>query len=63
LKTTVKCGRCEADVDIEEGCLIAVCLTPMSNKKTNRSHQIEVDPNHPAGKKIIDHFERRGRLN
>ena len=61
MKTTVKCGRCEAKIDIEEGMKIGTCLTPMHKKKP-QAHTIEVDISTFPGIKIANWFDRRPQV-
>lgn len=59
MKTTTQCGRCDAKIDVEEGMMIATCLSPVDKKKELRAHSLAVNPNVPAGVAILDHIERK----
>lgn len=57
MKMTIRCGRCNSQLDIEEGTRISTCYSPVNKSFTG--HSIEVDPDTAEGKAIIAHIERK----
>ena len=59
MKVTVTCGRCDTNVDIEEGLKISTCYSPIDRRFIG--HAVEVDDSNKAGNKILQHFDRKAR--
>lgn len=58
MKTTVQCGRCQAKIDIDQGCKIGTCYLP-AGKKNGVGHLVVVDDKTPEGLEILSHIERK----
>lgn len=57
MKTVVRCDRCKAQVDIEEGTKLATCYAQFG--KDFKAHSVEVDAKSDAGAAILKHIERK----
>lgn len=57
MKQVVRCGRCNASIDIPIGMKIGICMTPMG--KQTHFHTVEVDRKTDEGFQYVKHIERK----